>query len=67
MITKGNILAEKLEDGSFKLTDEIGNELLTTKHPGIAFVLEELLSERGSEIDLELGWWHQGENEVEKP
>lgn len=56
MIITGSVFAIQQLNGTWRLEDDSKVELLQTKYSGLAFILEELLNDRGSELDLETGW-----------
>ncbi len=56
MEIKGNVIVNLRQNGDYEIYDENNTIILTTNHSGIAFILEEVLNNRGSEIDLDKGW-----------
>jgi hypothetical protein len=56
MKLQGDVCVEQKQDGRYVILDEAKTELLVTEYAGLAFILEDILANRGSEIDLEEGW-----------
>ncbi len=60
VLIKNNVMAEQVLDSfgniSWRIKDDNGVVLLETVHKGLVFILEDLLNNRGSELDLNTGW-----------